>query len=132
MDEMIGTIKQFLPMFTMMLIWTAWNQLMPTGAQAKAIVSISIYGENHVTAGSSHQLAATATLSDGSTADITSSVVWASSAPTIAGVSSSGVVVAVATGTAQITATVGSVVGTFDITVVAQTPGWELIDISWD
>ena len=132
MDEMIATITQFLPMFAVMLVWAAWNQFVPTGAQAKTIVSITVSGESHVTAGSSHQLTATATLSDGSTADITSSVVWASSAPTIASVSSSGVVAAVATGTAQITATIGSVVGTFDITVVAQTPGWELIDISWD
>ena len=132
MDEMIATIKQMFPMFTVMLLWMAWSQLMPTGAQAKAIISVTVSGENHVTAGSSHQLTATATLSDGTTADVTGSAVWSSSNPTIASISSSGVVAAVAPGTAQITATVGSVVGAFNITIVAQTPGWQLIDISWD
>jgi len=132
MDEMIDTIRQMFPMFSMMMLLAVLSQLMPSGAQAKAVVSIAISGESHVTAGSSHQLTATATMSDATTADVTGSVVWASSDPTIASVSSSGLVAAIAPGTAQITATAGSVVGTFSLTVIAQTLGWTLIDITWD
>ena len=132
MDEMIGTIRGMLPMFTVMLLWAAWSQFMPSGAQARTVVAATVSGESHVTAGSAHQLTAIATMSDGTTADVTGSVAWATSDPAIASVSSSGLVTALAPGAARITATIGSVVGTFDITVVAQTPGWELIDISWD
>jgi len=132
MDEMIGTIREMLPMFTVMLLWTAWSQFVPTGTQARTIVSSTVFGENHVTAGSTHQLTVIATMSDGTTADVTGSVVWSTSDPTIASINSSGLFTAAAPGAARITATIGSVVGTFDITVVAQTPGWELIDISWD
>ena len=88
-------------------------------SQAQAVVSLAVSGAATVTAGTSHQLAATATMSDGTTKDVTGSVVWASSNPTIATITSSGLVAAIAAGTAQITATLGSVVGTFSLTVTS-------------
>lgn len=56
--------------------------------------------------GASQQFNATAVYTDGSTQDITSSVQWASSAPTVLNISISGNAEALATGTAQITASV--------------------------
>ena len=54
---------------------------------------------------------------DGSTVNITGAVTWASSDATKATVSAAGLVTGVATGSAAITATLGSLVGTSAITI---------------
>lgn len=64
-------------------------------------------------------LTATGVYSDDSTADLTNSVQWISSAPTVAGVSASGVVTARQQGTATITARFEFVSGTAAINVTA-------------
>ncbi|HKO49007.1 MAG TPA: Ig-like domain-containing protein, partial [Polyangiaceae bacterium] len=70
--------------------------------------------------GMTQELMATATLSDGTTTDVTSQAAWLSSDETLATVdASSGVVTAVAVGTASISATVDGVAGTTDVTITS-------------
>ena len=65
---------------------------------------------------------ATAVLKDASGAIITAPVTWTSSAPAVATVSSSGLITAVAGGSATITATSGTASGTLNITVSGTAP----------
>jgi uncharacterized protein YjdB len=67
--------------------------------------------------GSAAQLTSTATLSNGTTQDVSSSATWTSSNTAVATVGSTGVVTAVATGTSVIQATYSGVTGTLNITV---------------
>ena len=67
--------------------------------------------------GQTQQFSATGTFSDGSTQNISSSVVWGSTNSAVAGVSSSGLATASAHGTTSITATSGSVSGSSPLTV---------------
>ena len=62
--------------------------------------------------GQTRQLVATATMSTGSTSDVTQQATWQSSAPGVATVSSTGVVTAVAEGDVEIGATYQTVRGT--------------------
>lgn len=66
--------------------------------------------------GTTRPLVATATLTDGTTRDVTSQAVWTSAAPAVASVSA-GVVHANAVGTAQVTASVGAVSGAVTVAV---------------
>jgi uncharacterized protein YjdB len=59
--------------------------------------------------GSTQQFTATGTYSDGSTADISSQVTWASDTPSITTINSAGLATGVAAGTANITATLSGV-----------------------
>jgi uncharacterized protein YjdB len=67
------------------------------------------------TVGATSQFKATATMSDNTTLDVTSLASWASSDATIATVSSTGAVTAVAAGAVNVTATYQSVTGTDQI-----------------
>ena len=68
-------------------------------------------------AGQTRQFAATATLSTGTTSDVTQQATWQSSAPAVATVSATGLVTAVAQGDADISATYQSVRGTMGVGV---------------
>jgi hypothetical protein len=70
-----------------------------------------------IEAGQTRQLVATATLSTGSTSDVTPQAAWQSSAPGVATVSPAGLVSAVAQGEAEISATYQSVRGTMGVGV---------------
>ncbi len=74
-----------------------------------------------ITKGKTLQLTVTGTLADGSTQDMSASVTWSSSAPNIISVSASGVITAIAVGTATISAHSGSLVGSAVFTVSAAT-----------
>jgi uncharacterized protein YjdB len=71
------------------------------------------------------QYTATGTFADGGTQNLTNSVTWTSSAPSVATVSvaigNSGVVIGVAPGTSTITATFAGVVGSTTLTVTSAT-----------
>lgn len=76
----------------------------------------------NIAVGSSEQFMATGTYSDGSTADISSQVTWTSDAPSVATISSSGLAMGVAAGTANITATWNSMTSpSVSLTVTAAT-----------
>ena len=68
------------------------------------------------------QLTATATYSDGSTADATSAATWTSSRSRIATVSSTGLVTGVRAGTVTIRATYGGLAGSSTVTVLGGHP----------
>ena len=72
-----------------------------------------------ISAGHTQQFSATATYTDGSTGNVTASVTWSSSSDAVATVDAAGTTTAVAAGSATITATSGSVMGTADLVVVA-------------
>ncbi len=72
-----------------------------------------------IVAGSTLQMSAKGSYSDGSTANITSTVTWTSGTPAKATVSSSGLVSAVAAGSSVITATLGAISGTDTVTITA-------------
>ena len=69
--------------------------------------------------GINQQFVATATYSDGSSADLVSGVTWTSSSTTVATINSAGLAATVAAGSTTITATVGSFTDTSTLTVVA-------------
>lgn len=77
-------------------------------------VTLSASGAGYPT---TQQLQASATFSDGSTGTVTTVAGWTASPPSIASVSSSGLVTAVSQGTATISATLGNVAGTVTVTV---------------
>jgi len=68
--------------------------------------------------GVTRQFTATGTYSDGTSHRIATQVTWSSSNPSVATVSSSGVVTAVAAGTATITATSGTISGNTTLTAI--------------
>ncbi len=90
------------------------------------LVSIAVNGLiSTLPVGGTVGLRATGTFSDGSTADVTTAVTWATSAPTVAGVSnapgSQGTVTGLASGTATVTATLAGITGSATVTVTATT-----------
>ena len=68
--------------------------------------------------GSSHQLQAIATLSDGTTQDMTGIAAWSSTQPTIVSVSSGGLAIAEQVGSTTITAEGSGLTASADLTVV--------------
>ena len=74
-------------------------------------------GNASIAAGETQQFTATGTYSDGSVQNLTNAATWTSSGPAIASVSPSGAAVALAVGTATISATAGSFTGTASLTV---------------
>jgi uncharacterized protein YjdB len=85
---------------------------------AATLVSIAVAPATaSLMAGSTAQFTALGTFSDGSMRDLTHDVAWASSAGTVATISSTGLAHAVSGGPASITATLGDVRGTAAVTV---------------
>ncbi len=71
--------------------------------------------------GTTQQYNAIGTYSDATTGDLTTGVVWSSSAPAVATIDNSGLATPVANGTAQITATLGSISKSTTLTVTSPT-----------
>jgi 6-phosphogluconolactonase (cycloisomerase 2 family) len=93
---------------------------------AATLASIEITPANaSVAAGMKHQFTATGVYSDHSTHDLTTTAVWSSSAPAVAGISntshSNGLATALSPGSTTLTATFGGVSGTTAFTVTAAT-----------
>ncbi len=83
-----------------------------------SLVSIAVTPANpSIFNGKSQQLTATGTYNDGSAQDITSKVSWTGAVPGVVNLSSAGLVTALGTGTATVTATSGSITGSDIITV---------------
>jgi uncharacterized protein YjdB len=91
-------------------------------ASSKKLDSIGVTPANPLLAvHSTLQLSATGAYSDHSTQDLTSSATWTSSDETVATISSAGLVTAVGTGTATISAESGSITGSTNVTVTPAT-----------
>ncbi len=97
------------------------------GSSSVTLSSIAVTPANpSITVAADQQFTATATYSDGSTADVTASATWSSSDTAIATIiSTSGLATAVAAGTSTITAVSGTISGNTVMTVTAQ----DLIDV---
>jgi uncharacterized protein YjdB len=84
----------------------------------QVISSIAVLPVNAtLTVRQTQQFVATATLSDNTTSNVTTSVNWSSSNPAIATVTNTGLVTAISAGNATITATSGTVTGNTTVTV---------------
>jgi uncharacterized protein YjdB len=86
----------------------------------RTLASITVYGANaarSLAAGATLQLTAQGNYSDGTTADISSQVMWSSSDSAVANLSTSGLLTSYKSGSVIATATQGSVSGTLVITV---------------
>ena len=92
-------------------------------ASAPDVTSISVTGPISLELGASAQFTATATRSDGSTENVTSSVTWTSSNTTVATVTASGTVTANQGGVANIRATLDGLSDEVSLTVTAPPPG---------
>jgi YVTN family beta-propeller protein len=91
-----------------------------------ALVSIAVMPANSSIAnGTSQQFAASGTYTDNSTQPLTTAVTWSSSATTVAAISnapgSNGLATSISQGPTTITATLGAVSGSADLTVTAAT-----------
>jgi hypothetical protein len=87
---------------------------------AASLSSISVTPATaSLAAGASQQFTATGNYSDGSTANLTSSVTWTSSDPSVSTINAAGLATGIAAGSATITATLNSVTGTASLTVTA-------------
>ncbi|MGO9914629.1 MAG: beta strand repeat-containing protein, partial [Isosphaeraceae bacterium] len=91
---------------------------------AAALTSIAVAPVNpSVSEGLTEQFTATGTYTDGSTANLTTQVTWASATPSVATISSIGLAQSLATGTTNITAALGGVTSPTDtLTVTAPSP----------
>ena len=84
------------------------------------LVSIAVTPTNpSIAVGKQQQFTATGTFSDGSRKDLTSSVTWTSSAPSVATIGSGGLATGVAAGSTTIQATLATVNGSTGLTVTA-------------
>jgi hypothetical protein len=84
-----------------------------------ALVSIAVAPANSsIGLGATQQLSATGTFSDGTTQDLTSSVNWASTSPTVAAITSPGLALAKNFGTAVISASSASISGSGTLVVM--------------
>ena len=83
-----------------------------------------------VAAGATLALQAVGTYSDGTTQDVTGQASWSSSAAAVATIDGSGLLTAVAGGTATITATIGTLTGSTSVTVTAVPPTVTLAGVS--
>ena len=90
-----------------------------TATSPAIVTSVAVTGTNPVV-GSSAQFTATASMSDGTTQNVTSLATWQSSNTAVATVSSTGLVSAVAEGSVSVQATYSSVTGIDQVTVATQ------------
>lgn len=89
-----------------------------TNVIVASLVSLAVTPASVVVrTGQSLQFTATATYSDGSTRDVSSSVTWASGDPSVATIASSGVALGRARGSTSITASSGAISNTATLTV---------------
>jgi uncharacterized protein YjdB len=100
-------------------------------AVAKTLQSITVSPANpSISAGANQQFTATATYSDNSTADVTSTVSWNSGSSSVATIASAGLATAVASGSSTITASLNGVSGTAILTVTAAAKTLQSIAVS--
>ena len=97
------------------------SSTLTVGAPVLQSISIAPASSPWLQVGQTQPFKAAAAYSDGTTQDITTTVSWDSSAPTVATVSNSGLATAIAPGTAILKATMGAVTASVTLTVSAAT-----------
>lgn len=94
--------------------------VIPSPVPAPTVVSITVFGpSSSLVQGTTAQFTKTCVWSDGASRECPMSLIWASSAPTVASVTTGGLVTALAPGVSKISASVGSVTGALDLEVRA-------------
>lgn len=111
---------------TITVSYGGFSQTISVTVSSKTLVSIAVTPSPHSMAvNATRNFAATATYSDASTQDVTTSVTWSSSSPSIASISNTspykGRATGLVAGSAVITATMGSVNGSSNLTITAAT-----------
>jgi len=92
-----------------------------SGVQAPHVTSVAITSPStSLIVGQSQQLSATASYSDGTSADLTTTALWSSQDSTVATVSASGLMTAIGAGQATLVAIVSSVKGSATIAISAK------------
>jgi uncharacterized protein YjdB len=94
---------------------------MSVGAGKKLTAIVVTPATASMTVGASQQFTATGAYSDGATADVTASVTWTSSSPSIATTTTAGMATAVAAGSSTITASLSGISGAATLTVTVAT-----------
>ena len=106
------------------LTHTANTTVVILNSSGPTLLTIAVTPSNsNLANGSTMQYTATGTYSDSSTQNLTSSVVWSSSTPSVATISSGGLATAVTFGSTTIQATSGAVVGSTNLTVATSLTG---------
>ncbi len=111
---------RFLVMLAVAILVSACSgdhPIAPIPPGSPTLISVTVTGTLAILAGQTTQLSATANYAKGTTQDVTSQAAWTSVTPTIATVSSAGVVTGVAAGVAEIRATYQNVTGNLQVTV---------------
>lgn len=111
---------------TITVSYGGFSQTISVTVSSKTLTSIAVTPSPHSMAvNATRNFVATATYSDASTQDVTTSVTWSSSNPAVASISNTspfnGRATGVTAGTAVISATLGSVSGTANLTINAAT-----------
>jgi 6-phosphogluconolactonase (cycloisomerase 2 family) len=101
-------------------LYSCGSQSSPPPVTTKTLKSIAVTPTSMtIAAGGTQQFAAAGTFSDGSMADITSTVAWSSSDTTSASISTAGLAKAAAPGRPSITASSGGVTGSASLIIVS-------------
>jgi uncharacterized protein YjdB len=104
---------------------------MSSGSTTKVLSSIATSPATaDLAVGATEQFTAQATYNDGSTADVTSSATWADANGKVATITSSGLATGVAAGSTTVTASMGALSGTADLTIAAQAKTLATIAVS--
>ena len=115
---MLATLSVLL---TLAVVLTGCGSSGNSGASTPAPITLSSIAvepaNQSIPVNGTHQFTASGTYSDGSSKDVTAQATWSSNKTSVATVNASGMVTAVASGTANITATVGTVNGSRSLTV---------------
>ncbi len=100
-------------------------------APVKTLSSIALTpGSATLAIGATQQFAATGTYSDGSTADVSTTVSWTSSSATVATVSSTGLATGITAGSSTITAALNGVSGAAALNVMAPPPSLASVSVA--
>jgi uncharacterized protein YjdB len=96
------------------------NATATVSVNSLALVSIAVMpGNASIALGTNQQFAAIGTYADGSTLDLTTSVTWSSSVPSVATGNASGLATSASTGQTMITAAAASIIGSSTLTVTS-------------
>ena len=98
------------------------NPVVPPPQNQATLTSVSVAGNNSVTAGQTVQFTATANFSNSTTQNVSTTATWASTNTAAASVSATGLATGVAAGNADIRATVQGITGSAPLTVNAPAP----------
>jgi len=109
-------VRSLVPVFFVLVSGLAMGACGSSPTSSTIVYTVAVSGTTPVV-GSSAQFSAMATLSSGATQDVTSTASWSSSNPSVAAVTSAGVVTALSSGSVTISATYSGIAGNDPITV---------------